>query len=228
MSIGIFCLIKKEFFDENILDSRMLVKIIFIIACMGLFFLFLPVNINVVLDWRGQDKNIAIGVSWLGKLVGFIVENLKRCRIIYVLLLRRQFKLLELKRKPKVLVKEVKEKEKKPKKVFFKKLRRIVKPTIAPFSKFLKRLLRAIKLEHFALDAEYGTGNPATTGKIYGWSWALQPLLTEKMKLSLRPNFNDTVFKGAISLELKVIVYYFLVIITLFAAKFGLIWFRNK
>ncbi|HDR73498.1 MAG TPA: DUF2953 domain-containing protein [Methanoculleus sp.] len=71
---------------------------------------------------------------------------------------------------------------------------------------YLKRpivtALRSLRVEYLASDARLGFGNPAVTGEVYGWYWALKGILwpLENVRLNMEPAFSERVIEGDASL----------------------------
>jgi len=71
--------------------------------------------------------------------------------------------------------------------------------------RLLAELLGTVHIERLTLAAEFGTGDPAETGQIYG---AATPFLhavpwTETVEIDLTPNFTDRVLAGRCAARLR-------------------------
>ena len=79
--------------------------------------------------------------------------------------------------------------------------------------------LARIHLDRLDLDARIGTGDPAETGRLYGY---LTPLIyglpRERWRLAVRPDFDRAVFEGRAEIALH------LVPVALLGPVIGLIW----
>jgi len=77
-------------------------------------------------------------------------------------------------------------------------LRRIA---VADVTALLDRLIHAFQLEKLHGVAEFGTGDPAETGQLYG---QLTPLIySTGSRLQLRPNFSETCLRGDALLQFR-------------------------
>lgn len=77
---------------------------------------------------------------------------------------------------------------------------------------FMSGLLRAVHFEHLKLDAEFGLGDPADTGQLYGYLAPLQfGLFSGAGKVfSLRPNFERACFVGEMDAAVRFTIAAFL------------------
>ena len=73
--------------------------------------------------------------------------------------------------------------------------------------RFVKRLLRVIKFQHAAMDVEVGLGDPAYTGRLFGYVEAVKRVLGKRIRISLTPNFLQPHFAGEGSLRLSIYLY---------------------
>lgn len=70
------------------------------------------------------------------------------------------------------------------------------------------RVVRAIHVETLVIDGEFGLGDPAETGRLFG---QLTPLIyCSGGKVNLRPNFQSACWRGSIEAHLRVIPIAFL------------------
>ncbi|HID11155.1 MAG TPA: DUF2953 domain-containing protein [Candidatus Latescibacteria bacterium] len=73
-------------------------------------------------------------------------------------------------------------------------------PYIRPGFKFLRAAPRYLRLRGGTVYLEFGTGDPAATGRLFGWLCALRPFLG--LRLYIRPIFLDRSFSGRASVRL--------------------------
>jgi len=79
------------------------------------------------------------------------------------------------------------------------RLRRI---TVADVTELFDRLIHAFQIEELHGVAEFGVGDPAETGQIYG---QLTPLVySTGSRLQLRPNFTEACLRGDALLQFRV------------------------
>ena len=70
--------------------------------------------------------------------------------------------------------------------------------------RFAKRLLRAIRFRDAAMDLEVGLGDPAFTGRLFGYVEAVKRVLGKRVRISLTPDFMQPHFAGSGSVRLSV------------------------
>lgn len=72
----------------------------------------------------------------------------------------------------------------------------------------IKGLLRRIKLVELEIDADFGLGDPAETGRLCGVVMPLQHtgLLSQKVTLNLRPDFGQAILNGSLTAVIHVTV----------------------
>lgn len=63
----------------------------------------------------------------------------------------------------------------------------------------LGRILRSIRPRSLHLEALIGTGEPDTTGYLYGAFWALRPFLSRKSHIVITPDFERQILEGEAS-----------------------------
>lgn len=71
-------------------------------------------------------------------------------------------------------------------------------------TRFAKRLLRVIRFRDVALDLEVGLGDPAFTGRLFGYVEAVKRVLGERVRISLTPDFVQPRFAGSGSIRLSI------------------------
>jgi hypothetical protein len=74
---------------------------------------------------------------------------------------------------------------------------------IAEVPALIGRMLRTIRIEVLRLDAEFGLGDPADTGQVYG---QLSPLIfASPWQVNLRPDFGATCLRGTAFAQFRVV-----------------------
>ena len=111
------------------------------------------------------------------------------------------------KRKPAGPQSERKQRKKKKPGMALSRIRRIV----AAGPDLLVGLRRPVHVETMALDAEFGLGDPAETGQLFGM---LTPLIyampqSPAVRLTVRPNFNERCLRGAADADIRFIPFGF-------------------
>ncbi len=72
----------------------------------------------------------------------------------------------------------------------------------------LGQMIRAVHIDDLRIDGEFGLGDPADTGQLYG---QLTPLIYgSRAQVNLRPNFDMACLRGAADMQLRVIPIVFL------------------
>jgi len=94
------------------------------------------------------------------------------------------------------------------------------KSQIATLPQTLSRVLAAIQIEELSLNAEFGTGDPAETGALYG---QMTPLIygatgLPAMAVALRPNFDTACLNGTCSAQIR------LTLLGILAPLGGFLW----
>jgi len=69
----------------------------------------------------------------------------------------------------------------------------------SPVWRFLRWNARAFSLHRLRCDLGFGTGNPAWTGRIFGWGQALRGLTGTRIEMELRPDFRHVMLEGTLS-----------------------------
>lgn len=65
----------------------------------------------------------------------------------------------------------------------------------------LGRILKSIRPRILRLEALIGTGEPDTTGYVYGAVWAVMPFLGRKCHVAITPDFERQIFEGEVFLR---------------------------
>lgn len=65
----------------------------------------------------------------------------------------------------------------------------------------LGRILSSIHPRSLHLEALIGTGEPDTTGYLYGAFWALRPFLSRRSRIVITPDFERQILEGEVSLR---------------------------
>lgn len=73
-----------------------------------------------------------------------------------------------------------------------------------PAMRFLRAFLKAFRMRRATGDLVFGTGDPATTGQLVGVVYAVRPLLGERVRVDLSPNFLTRTFEARGSLAVSV------------------------
>lgn len=71
-------------------------------------------------------------------------------------------------------------------------------------TRFIKRLLKTISLQHAELNLELGTDDPAFTGRLFGYIEATKRIFGKRIRISLTPDFLQPRFAGSGSLKLSI------------------------
>lgn len=71
-------------------------------------------------------------------------------------------------------------------------------------TRFIKRLLKTIVLQHAELNLELGTDDPAFTGRLFGYIEATKRIFGKRIRISLTPDFLQSRFAGSGSLKLSI------------------------
>ena len=96
-----------------------------------------------------------------------------------------------------------------------------------PVLRFLGRLLRVVRFRRVACRVVFGAPNPATTGKVYGYSLALQSVLGERADLHVEPDFVRTRLEGRLRLEAAVYLYRLVWAVACIAVRFAAAWLAD-
>ena len=165
----------------------------FIVVLVALI-LFLPVVVRLRVEWRSRPK-FSIQISPLAGVLGLrmalppeaISPSIFGKLLFSVPIPRRG----RPPRKPKPSPRKLLEK---------------FSPYLGPGFKYLREALRYLKLREVAADLRFGTGDPAKTGRLYGWLCALGPLVP-KFKVRAHPLFTERSFSGRAEVCLWVLTY---------------------
>lgn len=78
------------------------------------------------------------------------------------------------------------------------------KEIIDAFKSFLKKIIKAIKLKKLKINFELGLDDPAATGQLFGLISIFLALIKAKnSSINLKPNFNQEIYKGDLSFNIK-------------------------
>lgn len=80
-------------------------------------------------------------------------------------------------------------------------------PAVWPyFSHFLSRAWHLFSLDRLEITGTFGTGDPALTGTIFGWCWAIRAILwpQRNVQVKIDADFEKKRLEGSISAEIKV------------------------
>ena len=97
---------------------------------------------------------------------------------------------------------------------------------------FAKRLSKTIALQYIELNLEVGTGNPAFTGRLFGYVEAAKRVFGKRIRISLTPDFVQPRFAVSGSLKLSIYLYRFIFAVLPLAVRGGLlsakIWWTER
>jgi len=159
--------------------------------------LFLPVVVRLRVEWRSRPK-FSLQVSPLAGALGLRMA-LPPEVISPAVFGRPLFSVPIPRRKGKPT-------KGPPRRPSPRKLFERFSPYVGPGFRYLRASLRYLKLREVAADLRFGTGDPATTGRLYGWLCALGPLVP-KFKVKARPLFIGRSFSGRAEVHLWVLPY---------------------
>jgi hypothetical protein len=95
--------------------------------------------------------------------------------------------------------------------------------------RFLKRLTRILGFRRVDVDVVYGAGDPALTGRLFGYVEAIRPLLGKRTSLVLTPDFTQSRLEGAGALEVSFYLSRFLLALVVTGGILGVkIWWRER
>lgn len=74
------------------------------------------------------------------------------------------------------------------------------------FARLLAELFARVSFDHLRIEADYGLGDPADTGQLFGWLAAISPVLGPRpgVSVDLRPDFERAVLSGALDAAVRV------------------------
>ena len=101
---------------------------------------------------------------------------------------------------------------------------RELKPSVR---RFLRRLRRGFRLRHLVCRAVFGTGDPATTGRVYGYALAASRVIDRRFQLHVAPDFTRARLEGEAALEVSVYLYRLLWAVGCLAARGAWVWGRD-
>ncbi|MDE2799153.1 MAG: DUF2953 domain-containing protein [Gemmatimonadota bacterium] len=99
-------------------------------------------------------------------------------------------------------------------------------------TRFMKRLLKTISLQHAELNLELGTDDPAFTGRLFGYIEATKCIFGKRIRISLTPDFLQPRFAGSGSLKLSIYLHRLIFAALALAIRGGLwrakIWWTER
>ena len=99
-------------------------------------------------------------------------------------------------------------------------------------TRFIKRLLKTISLQHAELNLELGTDDPAFTGRLFGYIEAFKRIFGKRIRISLTPDFLQPRFAGSGSLKLSIYLHRLIFAALALAVRGGLmrakIWWTKR
>ncbi len=99
-------------------------------------------------------------------------------------------------------------------------------------TRFIKRLLKTISLQHAELNLELGTDDPAFTGRLFGYIEATKRIFGKRIRISLTPDFLQPRFAGSGSLKLSIYLHRLIFAALALAVRGGLmrakIWWTKR
>ncbi len=107
------------------------------------------------------------------------------------------------------------------------RIRLYVRKMRGPALRFLGRLLRAVRFRRVACRVVFGDPDPATTGKVYGYSLAIRNVLGEKADLEVTPDFERVRLEGRLRLEIAVFLYRLLWAVVCIGLRFAVAWLAD-
>jgi len=66
---------------------------------------------------------------------------------------------------------------------------------------YIRYVFQHFSIDHLTLHMRMGLSDPCSTGMVYGWVWALIPLLPKHADVQVTPCFDGVVLEGSGSLE---------------------------
>lgn len=158
--------------------------------------LFLPVRLHLVLSEKG--KSISLG--WFFMMLGAdFVSKTFELRLFSQRIMSRK---IQKKRKEKEEVKKAKKIKKKGRGFEISDLwkeKDLISRVLVVLFRFLKDMLKRIRLNRFFVEAEVATPDPALTGVIYGGLCALSVptnLISPDIRIKVQPDFENEVPRG--------------------------------
>ena len=101
---------------------------------------------------------------------------------------------------------------------------RALKPSVR---RFFSRLRRGFRLRHLVCRAVFGTGNPATTGRVYGYALAASHVIGRRFQMHIAPDFTRVRLEGEATLEVSVYLYRLLWAVVCLAVRGAWVWGRD-
>ncbi len=98
--------------------------------------------------------------------------------------------------------------------------------------RFVTRVSKMIQFQRAALDLELGVGDPAFTGRLFGYVEAFKRVVGKRVRISLTPDFVQPRFAGSGSLRFSIYLYRLLFAALALAARGGFlgakIWWTQR
>ena len=158
--------------------------------------LFLPVHLHLVLN----EKSKSISLGWFFMMLGAdLVSKRFEIRLFSQRIISRK---LQKKRKEKEAVEKAQKTKKKVRGFGFSDLwkeRDLLVRVLVVFFRFVRDMLRRIRLNRFFLEADIATPDPALTGIIYGGLCALSvptDLVSPSIRVKVQPDFKTEIPRG--------------------------------
>lgn len=166
--------------------------LLFIYAALAiivlLFGLVVFAAFDVTIDIKAKRGRVDqyIKIKWMGLSYKFKVENKKSAK--------KEKKEIKLKKsKPK----KIKKSKRKTSNIGISVWLRVLKNVQRPVIRFIKDVLGVVKFRKISCDLTYGFSDPADTGMLSGFFYALKGLFAKKCSIfnfSISPQFQDEVF----------------------------------
>jgi len=170
--------------------------IIFFVVVLILLGLFLPIRIHLILD----EKKKSVSLGWFFMMLGAdFVSKTFELRFLNQRIISRK---LRKKRKEKEVVKKAKKIKKKRRGFDVSDLwkeKDLLTRVLVVFVRFIRDMLRSIRLNRFFVEADIATPDPALTGTIYGGLYALSVptnFVSPNIRLKVQPDFENEIPRG--------------------------------
>jgi hypothetical protein len=171
----------------------LILSLVFLLILTGLF---LPVRLHLVFN----EKSKSILLGWFFVMLGAdLLSRTFELRLFSQKIISRK---MQKKPKEKEKVKKVKKTKKKGRGFGFSDLwkeRDLLVRVLVVFFRFVRDMLRGIRLNRFFLEADIATPDPALTGVIYGGLCALSvptDLISPSIRVKVQPDFKTEIPRG--------------------------------
>jgi len=176
-----------------------------LLLLLCLFILFIPLRISFYLEVFPGIKSTSVRITSWKDLCGveFVREEGNNC--FNGILMRKSMiwkKWSWKKDEEERIRRKVSQRSKKTKRIWC-----IVARTFHRFPVFFRRVLENFDLERLDVRGDFGVGDPALTGTIYGFIQALQQIPVRVVHTTLVPDFAVPKFEGKIALILRCILF---------------------